>query len=126
MAIYQKQFKNTPHSKEKRRSLRSFPTKAEYVLWQEIRKKKLGYLFRRQFGIGNCIVDFYCDELKLVIEADGPVHEEQKEYDFKRDKFLESQGCCILRFKNDEILFEREKVIEKIKTVCDLERGKLY
>lgn len=72
-------YKQQESLKKKRRRLRILPTKAEYVLWQELRKKKLGYRFRRQVSIELFIVDFYSQELKLIIEVDGPIHEEQKD-----------------------------------------------
>jgi very-short-patch-repair endonuclease len=112
------QFHNRGEFKRRRQYLRSFATKAEYVLWQELRKEKLKYRFRRQFGIGPFIVDFYCPFLRLIIEVDGPIHTEQKEYDAMREEFLKSHGYIIVRVTNDEVLFKREKVIEKISDVC--------
>lgn len=104
--------------KKKRRRLRSIPTKAEYILWQELRKNKLGYRFRRQTSIGPFIVDFYCQELFCIIEVDGSVHEQQKEYDKMREGYLKEKGYDIIRFQNDEVIFKREIVIEKIIMFC--------
>lgn len=60
---------------EKRKTLRNNMTKAEAILWRELKKRKmLGFKFRRQFGIGAYVADFYCTELKLVIEIDGVTH----------------------------------------------------
>ena len=61
------------------------------------------------------IPDFYCDEAKLVIEADGPVHLYKKEYDKNRDMVLADLGLTILRFKNEEIEKNVEHVLETIK-----------
>jgi very-short-patch-repair endonuclease len=112
---------NDEQKKKQRRMLRNNTTHSEYVLWQELRKQKLGYKFRRQVSIGAFIVDFYCHELRLIIEVDGWVHEEeyQKEYDERRQFWLEKRGYMIIRFLNDEVLFERDSVIEKIKQKCD-------
>ncbi len=112
------QFHNRREFKRRRQHLRSFATKAEYVLWQELRKEKLKYRFRRQFGIGPFIIDFYCPCLELIIEVDGPIYKEQKEYDVMREEFLKSRGYAIVRFTNDDVLFEREKVIEQIVSIC--------
>jgi very-short-patch-repair endonuclease len=49
-------------------------------------------------------VDFYCHSAGLVIELDGDVHEEQKEYDLGRDKVLEDMGLRVVRYANDNIL----------------------
>ncbi len=115
---YAKHYQNKPEYVDRRRKLRFEKTKAEYVLWQELRREKLGYRFRRQFQIGNFITDFYCHELKLIIEVDGPVHEGKEIYDAKRQCWLEEQGFVVIRFKNDEVLFDRERVMSLIKESC--------
>ena len=111
-------YQNKTSLKARRQSLRSEPTKAEYVLWQELRREKLGYKFRRQFSIANFIVDFFCYELKLIIEVDGSVHEGREEYDKVRQTFLENQGYTVIRYRNDQVLFERENVFLDIVKHC--------
>ncbi len=61
------------------------------------------------------IPDFYCDEAKLVIEADGPVHLYKKEYDKNRDAVLKSLGLTVLRFTNEEIGRDMFAVLNTIK-----------
>ena len=119
---FAKLFDNDPLFQDRRRRLRQESTKAEQVLWQELRGRKLGYKFRRQYSLGNCILDFYCDALRLCIELDGPVHDDpkQKQHDRARDAWLVKQRVHILRFQNDEALFEREKVLQKIQGVCEV------
>ncbi|MBP9731899.1 MAG: endonuclease domain-containing protein [Candidatus Magasanikbacteria bacterium] len=104
----------------KRKLLRKNPTSAEQILWRELYGGKIGIRFRRQYSIGSYIADFYCHEFRLIIELDGPIHNEQKEYDRRRENFLKNKGFKIIRFKNDKVLFEREKVIEKIKNACNI------
>lgn len=101
----------------RRRSLRTDQTKAEKVLWYELRAKRTGYKFYRQFTIGRFIVDFYCDEKKVIIELDGPIHESQKVYDMRRQRWLENQGYTVMRFKNDAVLFDRDVAMQKILTL---------
>jgi very-short-patch-repair endonuclease len=60
------------------------------------------------------IPDFYCHKMKLVVEADGPVHNFKKEYDRNRDEVLTALGLKILRFKNEEILNDIQSVLNKI------------
>jgi type I site-specific restriction-modification system R (restriction) subunit len=99
------------------RELRQNQTRAEEVFWQLVRNRKFMNLkFRRQHQIGNYIVDFYCNEYKLIIEFDGEVHdkEEQKKYDAERDNYLTSSGNRVLRFKNDVFLNNPESVFAKI------------
>ncbi len=70
------------------RKLRNNSTLAEILLWEEIKNRKmLGYRFLRQKPIGNYIVDFFCNKLKLAIEIDGDTHREENfENDMKRQK----------------------------------------
>ena len=106
------------------RELRKQQTNAEKLLWDRIRNRLLdGKKFTRQhpikFIINNqqrfFIADFYCAEHKIVIEADGEIHDNQKDYDELRDWIICELGYKVLRFTNDEILSETEKVLEKIK-----------
>ena len=98
--------------------LRRKMTKAEKVLWERLKEKKLdGYKFRRQHPILRFIVDYYCHTEKLIIELDGEVHEEehQKQYDEERTKILTECGMKVIRFRNEEIFNEIESVIERIR-----------
>ena len=73
--------------------------------------------FYRQYSIGAYIADFCCPAKKLVIEIDGQIHtqEEQKIHDQKRTIFIELLGFKILRFWNQEVENNLEKVLQKIK-----------
>ena len=62
------------------------------------------------------IADFYCHEAKLVIEADGGVHEQQKDYDEAREYVLKSLGVRVVRFNNEEIMGDTKKVL---RVLCD-------
>jgi very-short-patch-repair endonuclease len=105
---------NDPLLKERRRVLRKNSSREEIILWNHLRTKKTGKKFRRQFSIGPFIVDFYCTELKLVIELDGIHHDYNKEYDKERDFFLSAQGCFILRIPNSLIHLDLQKVLNII------------
>jgi very-short-patch-repair endonuclease len=97
--------------------LRKRSTPAEEILWQYLRNRRLnGLKFYRQFPIGRYITDFYCDELKLAIELEGEIHTkiDQKEYDQIRHNELEAANLKILRFSNDEVNNDIDKVISKI------------
>ena len=99
------------HARENRRH----PTPAEDALWKVLRKKNLdGYKFRRQHPMGNYIVDFYCPSKRLVIEVDGGENSEQEEQDTKRTHFMQSQGCRVIRFWNNEVLENMDGVVEII------------
>ena len=62
------------------------------------------YKFLRQKPIDNYIVDFYCSELRLVIEIDGDSHAETVEYDAERTKVLQSLGLTVVRYTNDDVI----------------------
>ena len=88
------------------RKLRQSSTKEERVLWQLLRNRQFKNLkFKRQFPIGNYIVDFVCEEIKLIIELDGGQHNEPEniEADKVRTEFLESKGFKVIRFWNKDI-----------------------
>ena len=109
-----KKIYNSQHNKELRSYLRHNPTKNEEKLWEYLRNRKFhGYKFHRQYGIYRYIVDFYCPSLKLVIEVDGNQHytKDGLEYDRIRDKYIESLGLDILRFRNEEVLENTEEVL---------------
>jgi len=98
---------NRQETKEKRRALRKNLTEAEKALWKKLRGKRLeGLKFFRQSGIGTYIADFYCPQLKLVIEIDGGQHffEEGKSYDAQREHYMSSPSISTLRFSNLDIL----------------------
>ncbi|MFH1051083.1 MAG: endonuclease domain-containing protein [bacterium] len=97
------------------RQMRKDPTSAEKLLWQMLRKKQvLNTKFRRQFAIERFIVDFYDSKNKIIIEVDGDIHQYQKEADALRQEFLESLGYLVLRFTNDEVFGNMDRVITRI------------
>ena len=112
--------------KEKRKYLRKNMPSSELKLWKKIRNKQmLNIKFRRQYSIGNYIVDFYCAELKLAIELDGETHftQDNIDYENKRTKYIESLGIKIIRYSNYEIInnfegicYDLEKIINELKT----------
>ncbi len=102
---------------ERGRELRKKQTPAEAVLWEVLRDRQFENLkFRRQHQAGDYLVDFFCHEHSLVVEADGDVHDAgyQKKHDKKRDAWLRGQGFTVLRFRNEDILNDLESVLGKI------------
>ncbi|WP_299243498.1 DUF559 domain-containing protein [uncultured Aquimarina sp.] len=100
---------------ERAKEMRANPAKAEALLWEKLKTKKLGHKFRQQHPIDNYIVDFVCLSKRLIIEVDGEIHNYQKEADQERQLVLEEKkGYTFLRFTNDEVLNDISKVISKI------------
>jgi len=92
--------------------LRRQQTFAEDILWQYLKTKPRSFKFRRQHVYGIYILDFYCHKLSLVIEVDGSIHnkEDVKKNDEVRQKHLEENNLTVLRFTNDDIRLNREKL----------------
>ena len=115
---------NHPNYREARRELRHDQTFSEKLFWNCIRANQLGVHFRRQYSVQKYILDFYCSKLKLAIELDGAVHftDEAKGYDEERTVVLNGFGIEVVRFTNDEIASDLDRVIEKIKTIVEKKR----
>ena len=104
--------------KEHARRMRKEPTQAEEVLWQALRNSQLGAKWRRQHPILDFIVDFVCFEHSIIIEVDGGYHnlEEQLRLDAARDKILRDNGFYVMRITNEQVLYDLDATIEKIRT----------
>ena len=101
--------------------LRKRMTEAEKIVWEKVCKNQLGVKVRRQHPIWKFIADFYCHELKLIIEIDGGIHlaAENKKYDVGRDITLRELGIQIIRFTNDQVIGETDNVIDQIKRTIE-------
>lgn len=119
--IYVNLRNNKPEFKDLRKSLRQNQTRAEQLVWAGLRNKRNGYRFRRQFQILNYITDFCCIKLKLIIELDGCVHEDDDVYDedLIRQKELEKRGFKIIRYTNNQVYKQLESVWWDIKNKCE-------
>ena len=99
------------------RELRNNMTEHEKKLWFYLRKRFINNCrFRRQYPIGNYVVDFICREKNLIIELDGGQHNEVQSliYDRERTDFLESKGFKVIRFWNNDIDTNIEMVLNEI------------
>jgi len=105
---------------ERRRYLRKRMTEAEKILWKKIRNRRIGNKFKRQFGVGKYIIDFYCPELKLAIELDGGDHYEEKNIkrDLLRTEYLKKFGIKVKRYTNLEVKNNLESVILDLAEEC--------
>jgi len=112
---------NLEKYKNIRKALRKDMTKAEAVFWIHIKNSQLGYRFRRQYSIGKYIVDFYCPELKLVVEIDGATHDHPDVYkkDQEKQRYLESKGFTVIRYNDEEILNELDAMWDNLYNICE-------
>ena len=101
---------------QKAEELRKNMTHAEEIMWGMLKGNQFEVKFRRQHPISFYIADFYCHELKLVIEIDGSIHnlEEVKINDVIRENDLKELGLKILRFANNDVLYNRDLIMEKM------------
>jgi very-short-patch-repair endonuclease len=96
------------------RRLRGQQTDAERKLWFALRDRRLGgFKFVRQEAVGPFIVDFVCREKNLIVEVDGGQHAENPA-DIRRDAYLVGEGYRVMRFWNNDVLTNREGVLETI------------
>ena len=104
----------TAFARENRRN----PTPAELQMWGQLLRNRQfgGYKFVRQKPVGGYVVDFYCAELRLVIEIDGDSHAEQVAYDARRTRQLEALGLMVLRYSNRDVLQALDGVYSDLST----------
>ncbi len=110
----------TAEKAQRAKELRKNMTPAEHALWQKLRANRLDdWHFRRQQIIDGFIVDFYCHQAALVIEVDGPIHENQQDADAERETILKARGLTILRFTNRQVMNDMTAVLSRIREVLD-------
>ena len=112
-----------PNNRRNAKRMRKAMTPAELKLWNEVRAHRLMALsFRRQFTVGDYIVDFACPLKKLIVELDGSQHGDDAAVvkDAVRTRFLEAEGWTVLRFWNDDVLCDIDNVCRHIVTVAGL------
>jgi very-short-patch-repair endonuclease len=105
------------------RRLRVDATRAEKLLWQELRGRRLdGWKFRRQEPIDRYVADFVCNDARLVIEIDGPGHQDRVEQDAARSAVIEAYGYRVLRIADSAVLDDLAGVLAQIRSEIDLAR----
>ncbi len=111
---------NPKHTKKYRQYLRNNMTKWEVRLWSDLKGKKMfGFKVRRQYGIKNYIIDFYCPKLKLAIEIDGDVHyfKNNRIRDQKKDEYLRTEGIKMIRLKNEDLNEDYDSIITYLERI---------
>jgi len=108
-----------------RKILRQNSTKSELLLWSKLRNNQLGFKFRRQYGVGKYILDFYCPKLKLAVEVDGLTHSDEKVYDKDviRENYLKNLGIVVKRYSTQQIFDKLDEVLDDLYYNCANENG---
>lgn len=116
-------YQSTKQSEEQALALRKKQTSAEDRFWKIVRNRKLFKLkIRRQHPIGPFIADFYCNDLKLVIEIDGEIHSLPwiKKRDIEREIYFIELGLSIVRFTNEEVFSNPDMIEERLKLFMEM------
>ena len=103
-----------PRLKELAKKLRKQGILSEVLLWNELKGKKLGFDFHRQKPVLEYIVDFYCNELDLVIEIDGCSHNDKYNEDKIRQTELEKLGLNVLRYYDGDVKQNLTSIVDHI------------
>ena len=99
---------------QRARQMRWAPTRSEEWLWRRLSGSKTGFAFRRQLVIGPFIADFACTKVRLVVEVDGPYHEDRARPDAQRDRLLADLGWTVLRIQDHLVFQDLDAVVDTI------------
>ncbi|HVT13239.1 MAG TPA: DUF559 domain-containing protein [Fimbriimonadaceae bacterium] len=101
------------------RKLRAEMSLREKILWEHLRRKNLGYTFKRQVPVGPYILDFYCPSANLAVELDGEAHNLRKIRDRIRDEAVGKAGVLTMRIPDEDLYQRLEATLKRIKAACD-------
>lgn len=107
------------------RDNRKNPANGEKLFWKLLSYKKTNLKFLRQKPIGRFILDFYCSKLLLAIEIDGDSHDKKENYDKGRDLYLEQIGIKTIRFKNEDVTNNIDKIKQDLSKVISDRKNEL-
>ena len=97
------------------REQRKKPTRSEQILWEALRRQQLNAKFRRQHPLNYFVLDFFCAEARLAVEVDGPIHEDQRDYDHWWDEELAHRGIAVLRLPEERVRRDLPRVLQEIR-----------
>jgi len=106
----------TERAKAQARKLRREMSLPEVLLWQRLKMRPKGLKFRKQHDAGNYVLDFYCHEVRLIVEVDGIAHDmgDRPQRDEKRDAHFTARGFQVVRLPAADILRDPDEVAEAV------------
>ena len=117
---------HSPEALHNARRLRREMNASERVLWECIRKERLGFAFKRQVPVGPYTLDFYCPEASVCVEVDGEIHNHQA--DEARDLFLERKDILTIRVRSLDLFDAKslaaEQALKQIRQTCEQRAGR--
>jgi very-short-patch-repair endonuclease len=110
------------HMIARARTLRQASTPPEQLLWLAVRNSQIdGMKFRRQHPVGPYVVDFFCQEARLVVEVDGMSHDDKAAQDAAKSRHLETEGYRVLRVTNEDVMHDLDAVTREIARLCGVQ-----
>jgi very-short-patch-repair endonuclease len=109
----------TAEAKTRAKRLRRDMSLPEVLLWQRLKTRPMGLKFRKQHDAGNYVLDFYCHEVRLIIEVDGIAHDmgDQPGRDSKRDAEFTTKGFRVVRIPAVDVLRDPDQAAESIAAI---------
>jgi very-short-patch-repair endonuclease len=99
------------------REARKRQTRGEAMLWDALRGRALGVRFYREEPVGSFRPDFVCKRPRLIVEIDGPVHDDQQWEDSDRQRVLEEMGYRVLRVSDYQAERHTKTIVERLRAV---------
>lgn len=117
---------HSPEALHNARRLRREMTASERVLWECLRRDRLGFRFHRQVPVGPYTLDFYCPAASVCIEVDGEEHVRHR--DDARDAYLERLDVLTVRIRSLDLFDSRsltaERDLEEVRRICERRSGR--
>jgi leucyl-tRNA synthetase len=99
------------------KELRQNLSKAESMLWNELKNKKGTAKFRKKYTIGTFLVDYVCLAKNIIVEFSD------KEDEAARTTYFTNEGFNIVRFTNEEVLENVLQVVSKINSAIQFPKA---
>ncbi|MEI9926503.1 MAG: DUF559 domain-containing protein [Sphingomonas sp.] len=96
------------------RELRRNAGSPERAIWRALREAFPLAKFRHQVPFGPYHADFCSHAARLIVEIDDATHALKQREDAARTRFIESEGYCVIRFWNNDVMTNIDGVIETI------------
>ncbi len=101
--------------RQRARRMRHEPSQTEWLLWEQLRCRKRGAVFRRQVILQGYVVDYYACATKLIVEVDGGWHSKRRRRDARRERVRRAAGYRVLRVTAEEVQHALPSVLARVR-----------